>query len=120
MEEAQCYETPESDVLQQTILLRQNSIKKEEIQFSLFFSPYVMISGCFSLFLPSQVVLSSDPSFVSQLSGPDSHGLRHLTPGQNTDVLHLCGSHTNMHTHSQLYIHRCNAAITDKSLSGNV
>lgn len=42
--------------------------------------------------LSSQVVLSSDPTFVPQFSWFDSHGLCSLASGPNTDILHLCGS----------------------------
>lgn len=44
----------------------------------------------FLVVLASQVVLSSDAPFMPQFSGPHSHGLCHLTRGQNTDVLYFC------------------------------
>lgn len=84
--------------------------QRGESTFTLFFFTFCYNIGLLLSVFSSQVVLSSNPSFVPQLSGPDSHGLRHLTPGQNTDLLHLCGSHTNMHIPTQtqtfiLYMH---------------
>lgn len=43
--------------------------------------------------LSPQAAVSSHPSAVSQLSGPNSHGLGHLASRQNTDLLHLRGFH---------------------------
>lgn len=43
--------------------------------------------------LSTQAVVSSHPSSVSQLPRPYSYGPGHLAPGQNTDILYLCGFH---------------------------
>lgn len=43
--------------------------------------------------LSTQAVVSPHPSSVSQLPGPYSYGPVHIAPGQNTDILYLCGFH---------------------------
>lgn len=65
---------------------------------------YILLNdNCYCFF---QVVLSSDSSALSQLSGSNPYGLCHLTPGQNTDIIHFCVFCTkNTFTIRQIFLH---------------